>query len=78
MIIGFGVARKILDVARRLHATNVVHRDLNSFVFNAFEQFKQIQVRFILIPSGFLLQAITTRGGERWNNPNLLAAFYRV
>ena len=27
MIIGFGVARRILDVARRLHATDVVHRD---------------------------------------------------
>jgi hypothetical protein len=52
MMIGFGVARKILDVARRLKATAVVHRELNSFVFNAFEQFKTNPSSFYLDPVG--------------------------
>jgi hypothetical protein len=50
MMIGFGVARKILEEARRLHATAVVHWDLNSFVFNAVEQFKTNPSSFYLDP----------------------------
>jgi hypothetical protein len=51
MMIGFGVARKIRDVARRLHDC-CSSPGLNSLVFNAFEQFKTNPSSFYLDPVG--------------------------
>jgi len=67
-IIAFGVARTILEEVRipspAPHFYFVCLRRRWPFPNNAFERFKTIQVRFVLIPLRVLLEAIAAAGGE--------------
>jgi hypothetical protein len=67
-IIAFGVARTILEEVRipspAPHFCFVCQGDGGAYPNNAFERFKTIQVRFILIPLSVLLEAIAAAGGE--------------